>query len=478
MYLDFYHFRAEPFHITSDPEFLYLSPSHKEALGAIVYGIGQRKGFVAISGEVGVGKTTILRAYLEGADLFPRQGEQKIIYIFNANISFRGLLHTICKELDRVPPPAGKVYELVNFLQLVLIEEYRQGSTVVLVIDEAQNMPLETLENLRMLSNLETSREKLIQIVLVGQPEFEAMLNRHQLRQLSQRIAIRARIKTLTRKESIEYLYHRLSKVTDAPSKAFSPSAIRLIARKGRGAPRILNILSDNALIAGFGYQKKPVTPGIVREAIADYQGRKPFKRMRWAMVPVALGALLIFLALTPAGKNLFLHPESLLRFFSSRVETIAGVSASKSASGTRFIVPSPVGALNQAPPVDPVPESKPVLYGKAVPMTPAPEKAISERSPQPGSQSRIDLSLTSKPIADPIPLNPADAPSNGKQPIRRMIQKGDTLNHISLAVYGNYDPDTLKWIVAWNPRIQNINVLEEGDLLILPERSVAQIQN
>jgi type II secretory pathway predicted ATPase ExeA len=478
VYKDFYHFRAEPFHITSDPAFLYLSPSHKEALGAIVYGIGQRKGFVAISGEVGVGKTTILRAYLEGADLFPRQGEQKVIYIFNANISFRGLLHTICKELDKVPPPAGQMYELVNFLQIVLIEQYQQGQTVVLVIDEAQNMPLETLENLRMLSNLETSREKLLQIVLVGQPEFEAMINRPQLRQLNQRIAIRARIQPLTRKESVEYLYHRLSKVTDAPSKAFSHSAIRLIARKGQGAPRILNILSDNALIAGFGYQIKPVTPAIVREAIADYQGRQSSKRLRWVMLPIALGALLIVLSLTPEGKNQFLHLDSLVRSFSSRGETIVEDSASKFASGPRFMATSPVETLKQAPPVDSVPESKPVRYDKDGPMTPAPEKTISETSSQSGSQSRIDFSMTAKPIADPLSMNPADATSKGSQPIRRMIQKGDTLNHISLAVYGNCDPDTLKWIVVWNPQIHDINVLQEGDLLILPERPVARGQS
>ena len=319
MYLDFYRFSEEPFHITADPAFLYLSPSHKEALGAIIYGISRRKGFVAISGEVGVGKTTILRTYLEGADLSAHPDTHKVIYIFNANISFAGLLHTLCKELDRAPP-AGEAYEVVNFLQEVLIEEYRQGNTVVLVIDEVQNMPLDTLENLRMLSNLETSREKLIQIVLVGQPEFDVRLNHPQLRQLNQRIAIRARIRPLTRKESLEYLYHRLSRVTKTPHAAFTPSALHLIARHGKGAPRVLNILSDNALIAGFGYHKKPVTPAIVRETIADYRGHGRLRRQRWALFPLALALLFAGLMLTPAGKNLIAGLEPLVRYFGFRI--------------------------------------------------------------------------------------------------------------------------------------------------------------
>ena len=173
MYLDFYGLRKAPFQITPDPDFLFLSPSHKVALGAIIYGIEDRQGFVAITGEVGLGKTTILRAYLERVD--PQQ--LRTICIFNANLSFEGLLKTIYAEFDLEYSP-GDLYDRVKQLQQTLIDEYQQGRNIALIIDEAQNMPLETLENLRLLSNLETATEKLIQIILVGQPEFEVILNR------------------------------------------------------------------------------------------------------------------------------------------------------------------------------------------------------------------------------------------------------------------------------------------------------------
>ena len=175
MYQDYYRLKKEPFHITPDPEFLFLSPSHKQALGSIVYGVDNRKGFVVITGEVGVGKTTIVRSYLERVV----KQQKKIIYIFNSNLSFGNLLKTIYKELG-LDARTDDTVEMLDGLYQVLMEEYKQGNTVLLIVDEAQNMPIETLENIRMLSNLETSKIKLLQIVLIGQPEFEKMLNLHE----------------------------------------------------------------------------------------------------------------------------------------------------------------------------------------------------------------------------------------------------------------------------------------------------------
>src|SRR4030042_5728643 len=171
MYQNFYNLKKEPFHITPDPECLFLSPSHKQALGSIIYGVINKKGFVVITGEVGVGKTTILRSYLEKVD----KPKVKIIYIFNAALSFKNLLNTIYKELG-LDAKKDDVVELLDQLYPILLEAQKQGHIVLLVIDEAQNMSVETLENLRMLSNLETSKDKLLQIVLIGQTEFEKML--------------------------------------------------------------------------------------------------------------------------------------------------------------------------------------------------------------------------------------------------------------------------------------------------------------
>lgn len=288
MYLNFYHLKKEPFNVTPDPEFLFLSRCHKEALGSIIYAVENRKGFMAITGEVGVGKTTILRSYLERID---RQ-QSKTIYIFNTNVSFKVLLKTIFQELD-IYTETDDVFEMVNHLQQVLIEEYKRHHNVVLIIDEAQNMPLETLENLRMLSNLETSTDKLIQIVLIGQPEFEKILNLNELRQLKQRIAVRTTISPLTQKESTAYIKHRLAKAFINDTSIFTRGALKLIARKARGIPRNLNILCDNALITGYGYQQKPVTSRIVKEVIADFEGKKKFPLLRWG---IASSTVLIIL--------------------------------------------------------------------------------------------------------------------------------------------------------------------------------------
>jgi len=237
MYLDFYNLKKAPFHITPDPEFLFLSPSHKAALGALVYGIEDRQGFVTLAGEVGLGKTTILRSYLERVD----QSQLRTIYIFNSNVSFSDLLKTICREF-RLESTTEDVFDTVNRLHQVLIEEYKQGRNVALIVDEAQHMPIETLEHLRMLSNLETSTQKLIQIVLVGQPEFEDKLNNHALRQLKQRLVIRATISPLTDEESLEYIAYRLAKVRTVDEPIFTKGALRQVVKQAKGTPRVLNI--------------------------------------------------------------------------------------------------------------------------------------------------------------------------------------------------------------------------------------------
>ncbi len=305
MYTAYYELRQEPFHVTPDPEFLFPSPAHKEALAAIIYGIEQRKGFVAITGEVGVGKTTILRSYLDFAD---RQS-LKLIYVYNSNLTFDELVTTILQELgvaDR-PPTA---FQAVTRLHEELIEVYRKNQTVVLIIDEAQNMPVETLESLRMLSNLETVTEKLIQIMLIGQPELDELLQQHRLRQLRQRIAIHARIDPLNIEDSVAYLEHRLAKVAFGTKPVFTKNALRLIAESAQGIPRNLNILSDNALITGFGSQVRPVNARIVKEVLADRGVAPPGHAMErwrgtWIGGAAAAAAIIITMAVLALNPNI-----------------------------------------------------------------------------------------------------------------------------------------------------------------------------
>ena len=282
MYLGFYGLKKQPFHITPDPEFLYLSPSHNEALAAITEGVEERKGFIAVTGDVGVGKTTILRSYLH----LKQREPFKTVYVFNSNLTFHGLLRTIYHELG-LRSAGNSVTEMVNGLHEFLIEEQRQGNTVVLFIDEAQNMPVDTLESLAMMPIGEESKEKLLQIVLMGQPEFKKALNKNGLRQLKQRLAAYATIRRLSRAESHEYLRFRLKHAGTDAASVFTASARKAIVRKSKGIPRMLNILCDNALIAGFGREERPVTKAIVKEIILAFDGRAHFVRRQ-----LPLGAL------------------------------------------------------------------------------------------------------------------------------------------------------------------------------------------
>ena len=278
MYLQHFHLTRAPFHITPDPEFLYSSPSHREALASIIYGVEARKGFLALVGEVGVGKTTVLRTFTEKAD----KEKLKIIYLFNANMTFKTLVKTLCAEMD-LSSDTEDYFDLVPRLYEALIEQYRLGRNVVLIIDEAQNMPIETLENLRMLSNLETTTDKLLQIVLCGQIELDYMLSLQQLRQLKQRIVVRAVISPLTPVESEEYIRHRLARAGCTRRIPFTKTALKEIVRHARGIPRIINILCDNALLTTFGYRKEKADGNIVKEVIIDRGEKKRPAFQRWA---------------------------------------------------------------------------------------------------------------------------------------------------------------------------------------------------
>ncbi len=279
--MNFFNLVGEPFNITPDPAFLFLSPSHKEALGSIIYGIEMRKGFVSISGEVGTGKTTIIRACLERMN----RDKMKLAYIFNPNISFKELLEDVFQELG-IRPKHTDVHGMVKQLHKFLIVEYRAGRNVILIVDEAQNMPVETLENLRILSNLETTTNKLLQIVLVGQPELEQKLHSNALRQLRQRIAVRTAMRCLSHRESLEYIFYRLSLVSPEGNEVFSKRALKQLILESGGVPRVINILCDNALIAAYGYQQRPVSLRIVNEVLADYFSRSPVRIEKYERSP------------------------------------------------------------------------------------------------------------------------------------------------------------------------------------------------
>ena len=413
MYLDFYLLKKEPFHVTPDPEFLFLSPSHKAALRALVYGVEERQGFVALLGEVGLGKTTILRSYLERVD----QSQLKPIHLIHPNLSFRELLHTLCQECG-LEGTTENIAETITRLHHVLIGEYQQGRNVALLVDEAQHMPLETLEQLQMLSNLETSTQKLLQIVLVGQPEFEAKLNAQALRQLKQRLVIRATIVPLTAEESRDYILYRLAKVRLADNPIFTRGALQAIITQAQGIPRVLNILCTNALIQGFVYGRRRISAKIAQEVIAEYTGKKPRQGWRpWVAVAGALALLAVWHWGSPYALSLFakLHlPRA----------TLSGTLPETPAGGRDS------GPLGSA--------STPFL-----PLEPAKEAAFPPPEPSAFPQ-----------------MAPVDV---------RIIQKGDRIAQVAREVYGVSNPAVFAWIKQNNPHLQNVNRLKVGMQLTFP---------
>lgn len=266
MYERFYGLHRPPFAVTPDPSLLYMSRVHREALATIVYGIETRKGFVVCTGEVGTGKTTVIRAFFDQA----KSDSFEIIYIFTPQVSPLEMATFICRELDEDDPPS--VFAAMPRLQWKLLEIFESGKTAVLMIDEAQLLPVETLEFLRLLSNFETDREKLIQTVLVGQPELDNTLARRDMRQVNQRVALRARLAPLGLDESIEYIEHRLlASGAEDLTQILSPGAAWRIAEAARGIPRAINILADNVLIAGLGAGQQPVGAWLADNTIREF---------------------------------------------------------------------------------------------------------------------------------------------------------------------------------------------------------------
>jgi general secretion pathway protein A len=270
MYCEFYQLTERPFNVTPDPKFLYLNARYREAIASLNYGITQRKGFITLIGEAGTGKTTLLNKLLE--DLDPKT---KSVFIFNTNVTFEDILEYIFAEFD-LPVHNGKKLYMLQRLNGFLLEELRGGGNVALLIDEAQDLEFSVLEDLRLLSNLETSKEKILQIVLSGQPELGQKLSNPVLRQLRQRIGINCRLLPLSRDEITEYIQYRLQAAGCPDLKLFSREAEEQIYHFSRGIPRLVNVVCDNALVIGYALGKKRVGADIITEAAADLLSIEP----------------------------------------------------------------------------------------------------------------------------------------------------------------------------------------------------------
>ena len=300
MYTRYFSLRQPPFSIAPDPRYLFMSERHREALAHLLYGIGGGGGVVLLTGEIGTGKTTVCRCFIE--QLPPTC---KLAYIFNPKLSVQELLLSVCDEfqitLQAAPAAAGaaSVKTYVDAINGYLLASHAEGNNDVLVIDEAQNLSADVLEQLRLLTNLETSERKLLQIVLIGQPELRAMLARPELEQLAQRVIARYHLGSLTEIETASYIAHRLAVAGAGAVALFPRPLVKQVYRVTKGVPRRINLLCDRALLGAYVEAASVVTPAILRRAGAEVFGAPAASAYRW---PLAAGVLLAIAAVGGAA--------------------------------------------------------------------------------------------------------------------------------------------------------------------------------
>jgi general secretion pathway protein A len=341
MYLSFFGLNEKPFAITPDPRYLYLSERHAEALAHLLYGINEAGGFVQLTGEVGTGKTTTIRSLLAQT---PKNAE--VALILNPRMTPTEFLLTICEELGIGVPDSAEhsLKDLVDILNDYLLRAHASGRRIVLVVDEAQNLSPEVLEQVRLLTNLETNTQKLLQIILIGQPELRELLERNDLRQLAQRITGRYHLDPLSAAETSAYVRHRL-RVAGATTDIFTPPALSEIYRLSGGVPRVINVISDRSLLGAYTQDRHRVGSSLVRHAATEVFGRK--FAPAWLPWAGAAGAGLAVIATVFLVWELFPGSRSAVAS-DKNIETAPPIAAiteadGKKASGDR--VTAPLGA-------------------------------------------------------------------------------------------------------------------------------------
>jgi general secretion pathway protein A len=314
MYTKFFSLKEKPFEITPDPKFLYLSDHHREALAHLLYAVRERKGFTVITGEAGTGKTTLIQTLLSTLN-----GKTRTAYLFNPKLNSTDFLRYICNDLGLKGLYGSKGQNLI-ILHNFLLNCYSLNQNVVLIVDEAQSLDPKLLEEIRLLTNLETPKSKLLQVILMGQPELNNVLDHPLYRQLKQRVSLRYHIYPLNKEETKKYILKRLIKAGAADPNIFTAGALDEIYRYSKGIPRLINIVCDNALLTGYATEQKMVKGGMVREAIRHLDGsslhterRRSFLFRGILLGLIALGILAFFFSLLN-WRGEFIEGLSILR--------------------------------------------------------------------------------------------------------------------------------------------------------------------
>ena len=466
MYAEHFGLSAEPFNLTPDPAFLYLSQEHREALAAVQYGLIDGRGFITLVGEVGTGKTTLLYSILSR-----RNTELTAAYVSYSAQSFEGLLGGALRDLGVTPVPTTK-RDLLQALNQFLRRQADQGRNTALVIDEAQNLSDETFEELRLLSNFESYTRKLLQIVLVGQPELSERLHQPKLRQLRERISVRATVNPLSRDEMAGYVAHRLRVAGGDVEQIFSPVALRSIVRRTKGIPRRANILCHNALLFAYGRHCAQVTQREAREAIAEMDERRPgyirrsaLRRLRWGgeawrWAAAVAGAF----AVGTAGTLLWTLPTSA----EAVPSTTAPAPVQEPATPTAALPPAPTVAAA-------VPAAMPTLVPAVVDAHARPaEQALAPPPvhPEPGEDE--DTSVAEETVAA---ANTGVAAEDAQTVV---VPEGGALWKILRRAYGDEFSKAdraaiYEQVRRLNPQVRNVNVIMAGDRIRLPSSARAR---
>jgi general secretion pathway protein A len=344
MYTSFFGLAEKPFAITPDPRYLYLSERHAEALAHLLYGINESGGFIQLTGEVGTGKTTVVRTLLSRV---PHHAD--VAVILNPRVTPVEFLLTICEELGLAIAEADRdsVKQMVDALNRRLLNAHADGRRIIVLVDEAQNLSIDVLEQVRLLTNLETPTQKLLQIILIGQPELRELLDRTDLRQLAQRITGRYHLMPLSREETKGYVRHRL-RVAGATEEIFTPRALSELHRLSLGIPRVINVACDRALLGAYTQETMKITASLVRRAAGEVYGRRFF--------PTWLGWLVGSLAAVALAGTLFLGWQ----FWRHQSPVLSASRAIKSAATAQAAAPNPSSAS--------LPRAAPAVVAPAAP--------------------------------------------------------------------------------------------------------------
>jgi general secretion pathway protein A len=357
MYASFFGLNEKPFAITPDPRYLYLSRRHAEALAHLLYGITESGGFIQLTGEVGTGKTTVVRSLLEQ---LPAHAE--VALVLNPRLSPQEFLLTICDEFHVQVPDRASQKSAVDTLNEHLLDAHAAGRRVVLIVDEAQNLSTEVLEQIRLLTNLETAKQKLLQIILIGQPELRDVLARSDLRQLAQRITGRYHLEPLEADELRAYVRHRLE-VAGSRAEIFTPGALKVLHQRSGGVPRLVNVIADRALLGAWSQEQQTVSAKMTRKAAEEVFGERARRRNPPVAVAVLLGLAGIAIAVSAGILTAMLREQPA-------PEPVTEMNAPASGVVTRP-APAAVPAANAAapiarpePPAEPTPDESPPLNG------------------------------------------------------------------------------------------------------------------